>query len=78
MIFINILFGYIARIFHLFRYKLFSTKIINLFNIGINNMVILLQYFSTVCIVCIVCIVSANIVKKYCPKMFLIVNGGRC
>ena len=59
-------------------YKLFSTKIINLFNIGINNMVILLQYFSTVCIVCIVCIVSANIVKKYCPKMFLIVNGGRC
>ena len=59
-------------------YKLFSTKIINLFNIGINNMVILLQYFSTVCIVCIVCIVSANIVKKYFPKLFLIVNGGRC
>lgn len=59
-------------------YKLFSTKIINLFNIGINNMVIFLQYFSTVCIVCIVCIVSANIVKKYFPKMFLILNGGRC
>ena len=59
-------------------YKLFFSKIISLFNIDINNVVLLFQYVSTICIVCIVCIVSANIVKKLFPKMFLILNGGRC